>query len=623
MSDAALDATADALARRALAGLPAEPTRADLTALAPPLARLLHARLDAELDRAAPASTWVDADATADARNAWREAAESVLRIPADQREAVVRRATERALTHLIRPADTLAAVAFEGEAGPLPAGAALERIRAFGPYPYLVQITERYIERKGLSHIDRAGLERLIRRIDRRMVSAFGADDWMALLEPLFAWVGPTGRPPGTIPAGLLRSLFQAKGAAALHDTLDEIDAVDAETLRGLMKEALGSAEQAPAPQAPPPTSAPEPPTPEPVAEVTEPEPVAAPSPAPEPIAEPEPDSVTEFEPDSTIWSTTPPLPPPTERQHGPWETEAPTDPLPSPDVSDPDAEVETANTDEASDEHRPPVIGSRYGAPEVEPGDSSVLGPARPLDPMEAVRDAVIEPEDVAPDNIPEIAHLGEPAEIPAPPVLDVEPIDEPEDSHADAPAPAEPAAPEPTDDEPLWQRLARGRDTEPVPVPETEPPTDAPDDQPLWKRFAQSDLAERLPEADTPRPPASPAEPSAAKPTATLADSFMTPPPPSPESPAEPRLPLDDLEERVLGTGARERRDWFVTELFGGSPGGYHRTLGAIDAAPTYTDATAVISSEILRKRSVSPYTDCAVAFIDAVQASFERR
>lgn len=607
MSDAAIDATADALVRRALGVLPEEPTRADLAALAPPLARLLDARLNAELHRAAPASAWVDADATADALQAWKDAAEPTARIPRDQRRAVVQRATERALTHLLRPADTLAAVAFQDEPGPLPVDTALARIRIFGPYPYLAQITERYVEHKGLSHIDRAGLERLIRRIDRRMVSAFGVGDWMTLLEPLFDWVSPLGRPPGTVSTGLLRTLFQAKGATLLHDALSEIDTVDAETLRELIAKAIG---QDPAPRlasAPPtePASAPrpdQPPAAEPGAgpESTpggEPEPDVEPETAHEVLTDPEP------EPDEVIW----PTPPPSERQPGPWETD---EPAPLADALGPDVGAEGGGDDEPAlapaEDMSPPVIGSHYATPKIEPGDSGVLGPPRPLDAVEGVRDDLTEPEEV--EDATETKGLAEgEALAPESPVLDIEP---------DAAAPPEeielenrPSAP---DDEPLWQRLARERGAQAIP-----PPAITDDDQPLWKRFAQSELAERLPDADGPE----------TAPTATLADSFATPPPPASEVPTDtasgPRLPLDDLEARVLGADAHERRDWYVAELFGGSPGEYHRTLAAIDAAPSYTDATAVISSEILRKRSVSPYTECAVAFIDAVQAQSELR
>ena len=563
MSDAALDATADALTRRALAALPETPSRTDVDALAPPLARVLAARLDAELDRATPTTDWVDAEATADAREAWREAARASLHLPAAVRDAEVEGAVRRALEHLIRPADTLAAVAFEGEAGALPVETVLSRIRAFGPYPYLAQITERYVERKDLTHLDRAGLERLLRRIDRRMVSAIGPDEWLMLLEPLVAWAGPAGHPPGTLPTALLRPLFQAKGATALHDALDEIDTVDPATLRGLLTSVLAPD---PAPRL----------ASEPGRQTGESDRPAVPVPPPQPESQP--------------ISDVPPAPSaPDAPEAGPPEAGPPEASPPEADAfeAEPSEKREAGEPeadDEAPDVPRPPVIGSRYGSPEFEaPLDSVVLGAPRPVPPMDAVRDAVTEPAESAPT--PPVVR------VPAPDVPSMEPVAPPDLGSAGEPPPEE---------EPLWQRLARERGAEPA-----TPPEPADEDVPLWKRFAQSDLAERLPEPTAP--------PSDPPPGAPVPDDR-----PSGAGPSS----LDELEARVLGAEASDRRAWYIDELFGGSPAEYHRTLAAIDRAASYTDATALISSEVLRKRRVNPYTDCAVAFIDAVQERFER-
>ncbi len=587
--------TADALARRALAALPAAVGRADLDALAPPVGRLLAGRLDAALDQATPASPWVSGDRVEAALDAWRQAARAAVRIPAGEREAEVRQATERALAHLVRPAETLAAVAFEHEDGPLPAAVALGRTRAFGPYPYLPQIAERYVERKGLDHVDRAGLERLLLRIDRRMVSAFGADDWLALLAPLFEWVGPVGRPAGAVPADLLRPLLRAKGADVLADALDGLDAVDAETLRTLFARVLPAPSQDAAEAIPEtaPASAPPPETSEDdLSGAAGPEPPASALPEseqPAPSSSEDPDEAPSLDDEAQA--------DPAREEAGPSQ--------PEPPASQPDADASALAETPGGDDFRPPVIGSRYGTPEFEGADESeVLGPPRPVsrgsreeDPMGEVREAVA-------DEAPE------PRSAPPVPVVDLPPpdgpraplaADEPDGPNTPGGADPEPADPEPDDqeepdDEPLWMRLAHGRSPEPQPAP----PTEADEDTPLWKRFAQSDLAERLPDPDPPFLSGSPA-----------ADASGAPGSP------------DTLEARVLGADAHERRDWFVAELFGGSPDDYRETLGAIDRAPTYTEATAVISAEILRKRSVSPYTDCAVAFIDAVQARFERR
>ena len=199
--DHALGAAADALARRILDRLPAlqAHSRDEIAALPSPLACVLLARLDARLDREAPApaSDWIDPDRAGDLTRAWRETARSAARVPAPAWTAFLLDACRLAVSHLVRPAETLAAVAFEddGEAE-RPAALVVRRLAAFGPYPYLPDIAGRYVERKDIARLDRVGLESLLRRIDRRMVATFTADEWAGLLDPLVGLLGPPGVP-------------------------------------------------------------------------------------------------------------------------------------------------------------------------------------------------------------------------------------------------------------------------------------------------------------------------------------------------------------------------------------------------------------------------------------------
>ena len=580
MPDAALDATADALTARALAALPADRPHGldDLGALAPPLARLLEARLEAAVEAAAPGTAWIEPDeAVREAAEAWRAAARGAVRVPAEAWAPTVREAATLALGHLVRPAETLAEAAFRGEDGPVAVGAAVARVRAVSPYPYLPEVAERYAVRKGLERIDREGLERLLERIDRRMVSAFGPDDWLTLLGPLFELVGPASRPAGAAPTAILRPLFRAKDADALADTLEGIDAVTPADLRGLLASVLT------------------PVGPEPGASTPAPE---TPSPATPP---PPPDA-----PASGTADEAPAPARPSDLPDRPVATEPPDlRPPPLPDVAE---------------GVRPPVIGSKYAAPEYDDDDpSEVLGPARPASapdgpdgPMGEVRDALAQPDDDrgAPPA-PPVPVLDLPDAEPADDepareddgVLDVEARDvDLEDSEGlEAPAPEAPpvAGPAPvrfppiprpdSDEEPRWKWFARETDEPPGAPRDPEPADQNPaDEEPLWKRFAQSDLAARLPDGDAP------------------GDGS-----------------LEALEARVLGPGARAHRDAYVAELFDGAADDYRRTLEQIGRASTYSEATAVISREVLRSHSVDPYTDRAVAFIDAVQAGFERR
>ncbi len=151
-------------------------------------------------------------------------------------------------------------------------------------------------------------------------------------------------------------------------------------------------------------------------------------------------------------------------------------------------------------------------------------------------------------------------------------------------------EPAAPtEPDgDDEPLWQRLARERGAETV-VDET-----AAEGPPLWQRFADPATDDAPHPAERPEVPA----PAASRPTS-----------------------LSDLEARVLGDDG-ERRGWFVDELFAGSSDEYHRTLAALDAACSWTEATEIIARDVFRRHRVNIYSEPAVAFTDAVEAQMTR-
>ena len=217
-----------------------------------------------------------------------------------------------------------------------------------------------------------------------------------------------------------------------------------------------------------------------------------------------------------------------------------------------------------------------------------------------MEEVREAVAgSPPDVAPDvpvlDLPPIdpAPPEEPPVPTPPPPPDVPSSGAPPSAETPLTTygepPTTPAVSEPDDDEePLWQRLARERgDAPPVVAP------DEPEEEPLWRRFAESELAARLPS-----------------------------PEPAPAD-APLRQELDAVEARVLGPAGRERRDWFVTELFGGSSDAYHRTLERIARAGSYTDATHIVSTDVFRAHRVDPYTESAVAFIDAMQVQFDAR
>src|SRR5690606_31965811 len=142
---------------------------------------------------------------------------------------------------------------------------------------------------RKGVEAVGRDDFERLLRRIDRRMVSPFGPHDWLSLLEPLFELLRPLPD-DGRVPAPLLRRFFEAKGYDALAAARAAV-AYDSAALGAALAEALpdidleeaarGEAEAALLAGAPDAAERPAVPVPEGEAETEEPEP------EPEPEAE------------------------------------------------------------------------------------------------------------------------------------------------------------------------------------------------------------------------------------------------------------------------------------------------------------------------------------------------
>ncbi|MEO0559751.1 MAG: hypothetical protein AAF170_16385 [Bacteroidota bacterium] len=549
MSDAPIDRAAEALARRLLNDLPARQpvARAAFDQLPPPVAQLLHARLNARVDRetARPATPWIDGDHSVlrEAQTAWREAIRSAAQVPVDAWEDTLADATHRAIAHLVQPAATLAATAFADELAspdPLPTPLVLDRLRAFGPYPYLIEIVERYVEKKGLGHIDRDGLERLLLRIDSRMVAGFSADEWVALLDPLFALLD------GHVSAPLLQLAFEARGQGSLVTSL-EADSVSREALHTHLKAATTESADAPAPTRQP-VSVPAVSDPADGAPLEADAHTRSPAEAPSPHA-----SVPELAPE--------PEPEPLEL------TPDPADRPPTGHTFDVEPRRPT-----------PPVISSKFNAPEeVAPDDSDVLGPARPVEIVEAM--------------------------------TPMAPLSAPSASITDAIVTETVEERASTDDEPLWKRLADPADSD------SNAPASPSDTAPLWAQFSQ----------DAPAPLASSMSSTTAPPLPSVSapDLVSTVAPPVAEPALHSEASLATIELAVLGASDTDRRVWYTDELFSGNAEDYEATLRQLDAARTWTEATDIIARDVFRKHSVNIYSDPAVTFTDAVEGQMEAR
>ena len=224
----------------------------------------------------------------------------------------------------------------------------------------------------------------------------------------------------------------------------------------------------------------------------------------------------------------------------------------------------------------------GLRYALEEAFP-ELDDEAPAPP----EAAPLAVVESEPAAPETEEGVVEASVLEEAPEEPSAAATP----EEAMPEEPGPEAPPQDESTSaEEPLWKRLARHQEEAAF-----APPPSAPvEEEPLWKQLARQrgDSAEP--------PPASPTPPTGRRPP-----------------------PLAQLEARVLGDGAAERRDWFVRALAGGSEVEYRRVLELLDRAASWDEAWPIIARELFRKHGVNIYDEAAVAFTDAVEARFSQR
>ncbi|WP_263810135.1 hypothetical protein [Salinibacter pepae] len=155
---------------------------------------------------------------------------------------------------------------------------------------------------------------------------------------------------------------------------------------------------------------------------------------------------------------------------------------------------------------------------------------------------------------------------------------------------------AAPEAT---PMWKQFeqdARPRRTE----------TDASNDdaQPLWAQFQQrpSD-GSRQTSASSPPPGADSSSSSDGRSTAS-----------------DPDDALSALEREVFGPSHTPKREVYVDALFDGDRDAYRRVLKRLRTVDSWSDASQIISDDVFRPYQVNIYSDAAVHFTNAIEATF---
>ena len=177
-----------------------------------PLARVLLSRLDARVDREvpAPASDWVDSRAGARRSRAWRDAAREAARVPAPAWAGFLGHACRLVVSHLVRPAETLAAVAFEDAAtDEIPTAVALRRLQRVRAVPGTSPRSPSTTPSARASPASTGPASSACSAASTAAWSpASAADEWTTLLEPhdrprrpaLVRRVGPDAAPRGVL---------------------------------------------------------------------------------------------------------------------------------------------------------------------------------------------------------------------------------------------------------------------------------------------------------------------------------------------------------------------------------------------------------------------------------------
>lgn len=152
-------------------------------------------------------------------------------------------------------------------------------------------------------------------------------------------------------------------------------------------------------------------------------------------------------------------------------------------------------------------------------------------------------------------------------------------------------------------------------------------APKATPMWKQFEQNATRRRT-ETNGSNDEAQPLwaqfqqRPSAAPPE-TDTSSSSPEPTSSPSSDGQSADGDDDLsalEREVFGPSHTPKRKVYVDALFDGDRAAYRRVLKRLRTATSWSDASQIISSDVFRAFQVNIYSDAAVHFTNAIEASF---
>jgi hypothetical protein len=147
-------------------------------------------------------------------------------RIPQTEWAKVLRQAVNQVLAYLVKPAEGLTDFVYQEGAERLPATAIRRRMGYFVAYSYLREGVDDYLDQHQRPELERERFAELLAEVDRQHTKGFTPPQWLALLSPLSALVSVAPMSGGAgIPVRLLRLFFEAKGADAVRERLQQAE--------------------------------------------------------------------------------------------------------------------------------------------------------------------------------------------------------------------------------------------------------------------------------------------------------------------------------------------------------------------------------------------------------------
>ncbi len=173
-----------------------------------------------------PDQTWLnpDADSIVEAWDDLKNAIKQELRVPSGMMREVLKKSVRDCIELTVQPKRAIGKQLFENNQE-LDIAQITERASAITVNRYLVWSLIRYMEKKEKTLIDRKQAERILEKIDEKVVENYHPLNWLALVKPLYELCGPK------VPTNLLRLFFEDKKQNPAAKEFDLLDSAINET--------------------------------------------------------------------------------------------------------------------------------------------------------------------------------------------------------------------------------------------------------------------------------------------------------------------------------------------------------------------------------------------------------